>query len=263
MNSWNRKIGLITILILLVHAPGTVAEFDHSYKTYASFLSSYVASGRVSYKSIHDQTDKLENVIREFVSVNETDFESFNRSEQIAYFINAYNLYTIKAIVDRYPVGSIKDISGVWNRLRFQVAGRKLTLDNIEHDYLRKKYKEPRIHIALVCASVSCPELWNKPFTPDSLEQQLNDRAAAFANDTLRNSVDSVENKIHLSKILKWYGNDFIDQYLPENRWSALGDKKSATVNFLFRYWPEPIRQAVVERKFKVAYKKYDWNLNE
>lgn len=249
--------------MLFTHVPISGAEFDHSYSSYARFLSKYVSSGLVSYKLIHNDSIDFENEVAEFAAVSETEFKNFNRSEQIAYFINAYNLYTIKAIVDNYPVSSIKDISGVWNRLRFQAAGRKMTLDNIEHDYLRKKFKEPRIHSAIVCASISCPELWDRPFTPDSLEWQLNYRASAFANDTNRNSVDTVRHEVSLSKILKWYGNDFIDRYKPKDRFNKLSDKKSATVNFLFQYWPEPVRQAVTTRKVKVSYKKYDWNLNE
>jgi hypothetical protein len=254
---------IILLVILTAGIAASAAQaFDHTYQGYGRFLSRYVVDDRVAYSEIHTDRSLLDSVTQEFGSITVNEYQKFNRDEQVAYLINAYNLLTIQTIVDHFPVKSIKDIKGVWDDLTFPVAGKELTLDNIEHDLLRKQFREPRIHVSIVCASISCPALWHRPFRPDSLEWQLEHRSRDFATDSSRNQVDMGESVVRLSKILDWYGKDFIESYGKEGDFEYLGKKKGATVQFLFSSWPEEIRKQVAGKRFKVKYLKYNWNLN-
>ncbi len=172
----SKRFTILAVLFASTCTTTASADFDHTYADYGHLLSTYVSSGLVDYSGMKENAVDLQKAISS-LSIAADEYGQFNDGQKISYLINAYNLFTIKAIIDKYPVKSIKDISGVWNKLRFSVAGESLTLDNIEHDMLRKEFQEPRIHVSIVCASVSCPELWDTPFTPDSLELQLNARS--------------------------------------------------------------------------------------
>jgi len=263
----NLKFRLILVLAFLngfaaiaVYPEGQ--SFDHAFGNYGRLLSVHVKSGLVDYEAIQKDPGLLNATVAEFGDLTQTAFSSFSKNQKLAFWINAYNLFTIQAIVDNYPVQSIKDIDGVWDELTFLVVGQQLTLDNIEHDILRKQFDEPRVHVALVCASTSCPELWNRPFTADSIGHQLDLRSGAFVRDSTRNRWDVDERKVYLSKIFNWYGNDFRDQYLPAKPFPKMKGKDGATAHFFYRYAAESTRSEMTEGSFKVKHLKYDWSLN-
>ena len=121
---------------------------------------------------------------------------------------------TLQSIIDRDPLDdSIRDIPGVWNRRNFTLVGEARTLDNIEHDILRKDFNEPRIHVALVCAAVSCPPLRDEPYLPEQLDAQLDDQTSRFAASPHGFGLDRQSEKVYLSSIFKWYGQDFEKTY--------------------------------------------------
>ena len=248
-----RKAALLVLVMLTFAVMGEASTFDHEYRAYADFLAKYVTDGLVDYRSLaRDRTD-LDEAVLEFEKLRREEYDAFSDNRKIACLINAYNLFTIKAIVDNYPVKSIKDIGGVWNRLKFKVAGEMLTLDNIEHDRLRKKFSEPRIHVAIVCASISCPALWELPFTPNRLDEQLAQRARAFAADSTRNFWDSKKSELKLSKILKWYGDDFVGQYREHDLFPNLNGKKLAGTSFVYMHLPADRQREITARKIKVG----------
>ena len=249
-----RNLTLTILLILFSTMP--VFSFDHQYTSYADFLAAHVSDGLVDYKKIKADANLIDKALNEFTSLTKPQ-------QKIAYLINGYNIFTIKAIVDHYPVKSIKDIRGVWNKLKFTIAGQRLTLDNIEHDILRKEFKEERIHVAVVCASISCPELWHQPFRPDSLHYQLTLRAQAFANDPERNEIRIEEGYFKLSKILDWYGDDFKENYSHDDNFPYLYGKKRAAANFIFEHLEPEVQKKMGTRKIKIGYLGYDWDLNE
>lgn len=203
-------------------------------------------NGRVSYSGFVSDSVGLNHYLRE-LSSNPPN-ESWSREEKLAYWINAYNAFTIKLIVDHYPVSSIKDIkkgipfiNSVWDLKFFSIGGEEMDLNFIEHQILRKEFEEPRIHFAIVCASYSCPKLRNEAFLAANLEQQLQNQAVQFVNDPSKNILS--KNELKLSSIFKWFEADFT--------------KNRNIRDFIGRYSNQSINP-----KAKVRYLEYDWNLN-
>jgi len=179
------------------------------------------------------------------------DEDNWPEEEQIAFWINAYNAFTIKLIIDHYPVESIKDIGLIiqlpfvnspWDIRFIEMQGEKLDLNNIEHSILRKKFEEPRIHFAINCASNSCPKLRREAYTGQKLNNQLNDQAYNFINDPNRNYIQ--DQQAELSKIFSWFKEDFT--------------KKSTLKEFLNQYSTIKLHDNTM-----VSFKNYDWSLNE
>ena len=254
----------IVIVITIIFIVSTQAfAFDHSYTQFRRLLSETVENGFVDYKKLKNDPQLLQKGLLDFSEITKQEYETFSRPEKIAYMINAYNMYTIEGIVKAYPVKSIKKIGGFWNKAKHKVAGQLLTLDNIEHDNLRKKFKEERVHVTVVCASISCPELWDQPFTPDSLEQQLTARSQSFAIDITRNTINFEKEELKLSKILDWYGKDFKEKYSSDTIFPYLYGEKRAVANFIYMHLPSVMQAKLQNRKFKVGYLSYDWGLNE
>ncbi len=171
-------------------------------------------------------------------------------TEKMAYWINAYNAFTVELIVDHYPVKSIKDIksgipfvNSVWDIKFIEIEGIKYDLNNIEHRILRKQFDDPRIHAAINCASISCPPLLNEAYTAEKLEDQLETAMHRFLNDPLRNQITSGGARI--SKIFSWFGGDFKDH--------------SGTIReYINQYADEPL-----SGEGKIEFLDYDWGLNE
>ena len=236
-----------------------IQSVDHSKLDL--LLSAYVSeSGFVDYAAI--QKNQLLDEYLEVLSGVVP--EELPEKEAIAYWINAYNAFTIKLIVDNFPVGSIREITpfrikGV--RLAIpkinspfeyklaEINGRVYSLDDIEHKILRKKFDEPRIHFALVCASVSCPPLRREAFTGERLDIQLDEQARIFLNDTTKNRIAAGE-IIYLSRIFDWFQSDF-------------GGSKASLQFYLAQYFEGDLRDRLEAGSFKINYLPYNWSLNE
>jgi hypothetical protein len=241
----------ILLTSFLLYALALTAQKAPSHEVYTKLLKKNVTpDGRVSYKGFIK--DSLEfNKYLKLLSVTPPE-KSWTRNEQMAYWINAYNAFTIKLIIDHYPVKSIKDIGSSlqipfvntpWDIKFITIGKAKMDLNNIEHGTLRKKFADPRIHMVLVCASKSCPILLNEAYTADGLEQQFIKQTKAFLTDRYRNKVSA--DKPQLSMIFNWYGMDFntegqtVRDFV--NRYSTIKIKPDAKISFL----------------------EYDWALNE
>ncbi len=238
-------------LVLTVLSRGQAAEFDQSHSVFGPVLKAYVKDARVNYSALKSQPQELDRYLAQVAAVSEPEFKRWNEKQQIAFLINAYNAYTLRLIVDHYPVKSIKDIGGVfsgpWDQPIVHLFGRTLTLNTVEHKMLRKDYSEPRIHFALVCAANGCPPLRSEPFVTTRLDEQLDDQARQFLADARKNRVAASERTVYHSPIFKWYGEDF--------------EKKSGSVlKALQPYWPATNRPV---GDFKIRYTDYDWSLNE
>lgn len=220
---------------------------DH--EGWTALLEEYVDEGLVDYQGFI-QNKELLNVYTQLLSDN-PPAENWSREEQLAYWINAYNAFTVKLIVDNYPVESIKDlnptiaiplVSTIWNKEWFQIGGEDFSLDRMEHKILRKEFDEPRIHFAVNCASMSCPVLRAEAYEPDRLESQLEEQTRLFLNDPRRNDLNREEPRV--SKIFSWFTGDFTDG--------------QTVVDFINRYADKPI-----SKNARVRYLDYDWSLNE
>jgi len=254
-------------------------SFDHSYATYNSLLKRYVINARVNYEGFINSRAEFETFLRALGSVDEDVFESWTEEQRLAFWINAYNAFTIKAIIDHYPIkrsftlvgifyapsDSILQIKGVWTKLQFRALGNMVTLGEIEHETLRKKFNEPRIHMAINCASISCPDLRNEAYTPEKLEEQLADASTNFVNNPDKGVyVNEQSGKVKLSKIFKWFGDDFINNYGSKKLFNNYSLKENAVLNFTSEYIEsEEVKEYLMNNKLKIGYLGYDWHLNE
>ncbi len=198
------------------------------------------AAGKVNYKGFKADAIAFDAYLKS-LAANPVQ-SSWSRGQKMAYWINAYNAFTIKLIVDNYPVKSIMDLNGgkPWDRKWIKLGGKTYSLNNIEHDILRPQFKDARIHFAVNCAAKSCPPVWNKAWTAANLNGQLERSTKAFINNTKYNNVGG--SNAAISKIFEWYAVDFGD----------------SIVSYLNKY-----AATKVEVGTTVTYKDYNWALNE
>ncbi len=217
-----------------------------SHSSWSALLKKYVNDkGMVNYQGFIK--DSLE--LNEYLSILESHHpnkEKWSEKQQLAYWINAYNAFTIRLIIRNYPVESIKDIAGgipfintPWDVKFIQIEGETYDLNNIEHGIIRKEFQEPRIHFALVCAAMSCPRLRNEAYTAASLDEQLDEEATYFFNNTKKNKIST--DKAELSKLMKWYSGDF-ENAAPDiityvNRYSKTKLSQNATIDYMDYSW--------------------------
>lgn len=208
--------------------------------------------GWVDYKGFIKDSVRLNRYLA-ILSQTPPDKDKWTRQAQLAYWINAYNAFTVQIVIRHYPVKSIKDIaeglkipfvSTTWDIPFITIGGSKMDLNTIEHGILRKQFQEPRIHFAINCASVSCPVLRREAYTADKLDRQLEEQTRAFINDPLRNQTGG-KTGAALSRIFQWFSDDF----------KSDGNDVRTYVN---RYANSPI-----PTRAKISYLEYDWRLNE
>ena len=235
-----------------------------NYQDYAEVLQSYVdKQGLVDYPALQANSQQLMQFNLSLGEVSPKTYASWTESEQIAFLINAYNSFTLQSIIEQQPLpDSIRDISGVWNRRKFDLAGEEKTLDNIEHDTLRRDFNEPRIHAALVCAAISCPPLLNEPYLATTLDDQLSERTAKFAASPQGFSIERETGKVYLSSIFKWYGEDFEQTYGVEDKFEG-NDKQRAVLNYLNPVLDAAAQNFLAQSDYQVKYLDYDWSLNQ
>jgi len=242
----------------------------------ARALSKHVdARGLVHYAGLKADRADLDAYCRAIARTDPERLARRGRKQRIAFWINAYNALTLKAIIDHYPIragalrslrfpaDSIRQIPGVWDKLQFLVAGRKMTLNQIEHEVLRRKFREPRIHVALVCAARGCPPLRNEPYDGARLDAQLADQARRFFADPARFRIDRAAGRVYLSSIFKWYGEDFVARYAPAEGFAGHEQPLRASLNFAARHLPKADAEYLAGGKYRVSYLDYDWSLNE
>ena len=191
------------LFLLSVTAP----LYPFSWDGYDSLLARSVCNGMVNYGSLINDP-ALERIAAHFSSVTRSHYETFTREEKLAFLINAYNFFTLQLIVDNYPLRrGIRDIRRPWDRAFINLLGDMVSLNYIEHEVIRKEFDEPRIHFAVNCASIGCPQLLDEAFRGKRLEEQLERVTTLFLSDTTKNRFDGSD--LYLSKIFEWYGDDF------------------------------------------------------
>ena len=238
--------------------------FDPTYSNFAAVLQEHVRGELIDYAALASQRNRLDSFIAELAGLSGNEFDKMERDQQMALWINAYNGITLRSIIDHYPVKSIKDIDGVWEKKEWEVAGRKVTLNEIEHDILRPKYKDPRVHFALNCASIGCPPLPGEVFLASELEQQLNRAAAAFVANPARTWFDTDKAEIHTSELFTWFGEDFIAQFQSTETDLHLSPVDNAVMGLLRRYAGEESSDKLDSIKnWSLVYESWDWSLND
>lgn len=222
-------------------APEIIEVETFNHDSWNSLLQKHVSDqGNVNYKGFKADKTKLYGYI-EYLQ-NNIPQDSWSRNKTLAYWINAYNALTVDLIIRNYPLQSIKDIKDPWDQRLWKFGLKWYNLNDIEHQILRKM-DEPRIHFAIVCASVSCPKLQNFAFNIRELNEQLTLATKEFLKDSSKNNIS--KNSLKLSKIFKWFGKDF-------------KTNGSSLIDFLNQY-----SDVTISDKAKKSYKDYNWNLNE
>ena len=218
-----------------------------SHEIWDGLLKKYVnVAGMVDYEGFIDSRETLE-AYTQLLSQN-PPAPNWPENEKLAYWINAYNAFTVKVIADNYPLESIRDlhtlpgVATIWHKEFFEIGGQPTSLNQIEHEILRKEFEEPRIHFAINCASMSCPVLRDEAYIANKLEAQLTEQARAFLNQPLRNRITA--DKLELSSIFSWFSGDFT--------------RKGDLISFLNKYAPIEIHPDA-----EITYLDYDWSLNE
>jgi hypothetical protein len=216
----------------------------HQHQQWQDLLQTYVnTNGDVDYKNLKKNERKLDTYL-DLISKNPPQ-DSWTKNQKKSYLINAYNAFTVKLILDHYPVESIKDIGGFFSSpftTEFaKIDGKLYSLDDIEKGMLLKM-GDPRVHFAVNCASESCPKLLNEAYVASKLDKQLDASTKTFVNSD-KNKLSKT--KIELSKIFKWYASDFESEF-------------GSVIRFINMYANETI-----DEEAYIDYLSYSWELNE
>jgi len=242
-------------------------SFDTSYSAWDTLLRKHVKwlpdnkQSQVNYKGFAADRAELKKVLDSFSAVTPAQFATLPRNEQMVFLINAYNAFTIEHILGKYPnLKSIRDLGSLvqsaWKKKFFTLLGEERHLDWIEHEQLRPKYDDPRIHVALVCAAVSCPALRTDAYTSAKLETQLEDGMQRFLSDRTRNRY--ADGKLQVSSIFKWFKEDFEKGHKSFNKLEDVFAKYADVMG------TDATSIAQIRaRAVSVTYLDYDWSLND
>jgi len=245
------KIPLTGLILLLLGASGLprvglAQPVDHSL--YGNLLGKYVRQGKVDYRGFKNEETRLDAYLK---VLEDVDTKKLLRDERFAFYVNAYNAWTIKLILGAYPdIESIKDLGSLfrspWKKKIARIDGDLLTLDQIEHDILRAQFRDPRVHFAVNCASKGCPPLRAEPYRGKDLAQQLDDMTRAFLNDPSHNYLK--EHTLSVSKIFDWFEEDF----------------NHDVVGFFLKYANGTLLKGLRANRenIRIEYLDYDWVLN-
>jgi len=261
---------IMIVLASLAISTGALA-LDHDHRAWDEILRKHVRyvqdgnASRVDYAGVARDRAAFKAVLDDYQRVTRAEFDAWTKPQQQAFLINAYNAFTIEKILTRHPgIKSIRDFGTVfgnpWKDRFFTLFGQPATLDQIEHEILRKEgaYDDPRVHVAVVCASIGCPMLRNEAFRADRLEAQLEDALRRFLSDRTRNRYNPQSGKLEVSRIFDWYGKDF------EKGHKGFTSVKQALSRYAELLADKPADRLVVKsQQAEIAFLEYDWSLND
>lgn len=237
-----RLVPLPLLLLVLLLVPSSLLADAPSHDAFDRILRTHVADGRVDYVAIRDNDrDALRAYLDQLATVDPAKLE---RDEQLALYINLYNATMINTVIDRYrdDYSVSEDDFKVFKEPLVRIGGKTISLDALEHEIIRKQFREPRIHAALVCCARSCPHLRPGAYTAQDLDRQLDEAVRGWINNPTLNKIDPAAKTMRVSEIFKWFADDF-----------GGADQVAA---FVDRY------HAADLSGYKVEYEPYDWSLN-
>jgi hypothetical protein len=265
------------VTLLMLHAAGlprpafAQAGFDHSHAAWTALLKKHVVvlrggqASQVRYAGFANDRAALKAYLDALSAVPEATFNGWSKPQRQAFLINAYNAFTVELILTKYPdLKSIKDLgptfSTPWKPKWVPLLGTKVSLDDIEHEMLRKRgaYDDPRVHFGVNCASIGCPALREEAFVPERLDAQLDEQALRFMSDKSRNRFNTQRGRLEVNKIYDWFGEDF---RLGHRGIASLAD---FTAKFADQLADAPAdRERVRGKQVDIAFLDYDWKLND
>ncbi|MEP6607616.1 MAG: DUF547 domain-containing protein [Burkholderiaceae bacterium] len=245
--------------------------FDHSHAGWDALLRKHVRllsdgnASRVQYAGFAEDRVALAAYLKAVSDVTPAQYSSWNKPQQFAFLANAYNALTVEKILTRYPnLKSIRDFGTVfgnpWKDRFFTLLGKQQHLDGIEHEMLREPgvFNDPRVHVAVNCASVGCPMLGSRALIPEKLDAQLDDLLARFMSDRSRNRFNAQSRTVELSRIFDWYGKDFMQ-----------GHKGFSSLEDVVARYADQLADAPADRALlrsasvPIRFLEYDWSLND
>lgn len=262
----------IAACAIFTGAEGVFAQnsgFDHSYAAWDALLQRHVQwlpdgkQSRMDYRTLAANRTALQAVLAQWSAVTPAQFAAFSREQQMAFLINAYNGFTAELILTKYPgIKSIKELGSFlqspWKNKFFTLLGEQHHLDWIEHEQLRPRYNDPRVHAAVNCASIGCPALRPEAFTATRLDAQLTDGMARFMGDRTRNRYNAQTGKVEVSSIFKWFREDF-----------EKGQRGFSKLEDVFAFYADQLaddagaREKLRAKTLGISFLDYDWLLND
>lgn len=257
--------------LVLTLTTATALAFDHSHAAWTALLKKHVVlvqggnASKLRYAGMLAERKALKSYLAKLSAATEAEYRDWTKSQQLAFLINAYNAFTVELILSKYPdLASIKDLGSLfqspWKREFFTLLGSDRHLDDIEHGLVRAPgaFDEPRIHVALVCASIGCPMLRDEAYTTVGLEDQLEDAMRRFFSDRSRNRYDAASGALRVSRLFDWYAKDFEQGHAGFNSLTATFAK------YAERLADTPDGQARIRRgDYHLEFLDYDWRLND
>ncbi len=252
-------------------AATSARAFDHEHSAFGALLTRHVVvateghSSAVRYTDLAAERTALQAYLQSLSSVAPSEYAGWTKPQRLAFLINAYNAFTLDLVLTRYPaLASIKELGSLfqspWKRRFFTLLGEERSLDDIEHGMIRAPgaFDEPRIHVAVVCASIGCPMLRPEAFVAARLEAQLEDSMRRFLADPARNRYDAANGKLRVSRIFDWYRKDF------EQGHGGFDSLKATFARYADQLSPEAAARVHIHAgDYALSYLEYDWRLND
>ncbi|WP_034062426.1 DUF547 domain-containing protein [Lacinutrix jangbogonensis] len=236
------KKGILILIMIFVGSFSAEAQnLDTFLKQADAFFKAHVTNGKVAYNAIKKDETALNEVLNTAKSITVVKSDANNYQ---AFWINAYNLSVIKGVIDVYPTNSPLDTKGFFEETTYSLAGKQITLNDIEHKLLRGNFKDARFHFVLVCGALGCPPLINKAYMPNTLNKQLEAQTIIALNGSFL-KVNVKKKRVQASQIMEWYKEDFIMNGTTE-------------IDFINKY-----RTEKVSLKSKLSYFSYNWKVNK
>lgn len=265
MNTFTRLFALIAFALACI-AGNAQAAFDHSHAQWDALVKQHVKwlpgghGSQADYRGFQADRAALQGYLASLSAVPRAEYEGWTRPQKLAFLINAYNAFTVDLILSEYPkLKSIRDLGSFfkspWKQRFFTLLGEKRSLDDVEHSMIRAPgaFDDPRIHMAVNCASIGCPALRNEAFVAERLDAQLEDSVLRFLSDRSRNRVNG--NALEISSIFDWYGEDFAKKSGSVAKWMAFYAAQLTE--------DTAVRQALQQASLSLKFLDYDWALND
>jgi hypothetical protein len=239
----NKKISFVIVLIGLYLNTSIAQEMSNTFfKNVDEFFKKNVVNGQIDYSSIKERPVDLNDLIETISNFDWTKLQKGN--DEKAFLINVYNILVIKAVLDNYPLKSVMDVKGFFEKSVIRINGENLSLNDVEKEILFKKYPDSRLHFVLVCAAIGCPKLINKAYFPEELESMLDRRTKITLNSKDYIRLDKESAIVYVSELFKWYQSDFTKNEL-------------TIIQYINQY-----REAKIPDHYNVKFITYDWSLN-
>ena len=249
------RSALTSIIALSALSAGAVAENTDFHESWDALLGKYVVESadglnRFDYGGLKNNAEDAASLAAYIESYADLDIDSLSRDAQFAAYANAYNALTIQHMIGRYPVKSIRTgyIVGPWKRVKMVIDGEELSLDGIEHDVMRQEWDDPRVHYAVNCASIGCPNLQTSAWVAETLDEDLDEAARDFVNHPRGVTIRS-RGGLQVSTIYKWFREDF-------------GGNEQGVIDHLLEY-AEPELAEQIRANADIKKHEYDWGLND